>query len=115
MKVLTAAEMAAADKRTVAAGISIEELMTAAGEAVARFCLRRYPDAQHALILCGTGNNGGDGMVAAKVLASEGVGVRVLMTGTKDKVKGEAADAMDRARRGNRPRRHRSDDRRHRP
>ncbi len=95
MKVLTAVEMAAADKRTAEAGISIEELMTAAGEAVARFCLRRYPDAQHALILCGTGNNGGDGMVAAKVLASEGVGVRVLMTGAKDKVKGEAAEAMD--------------------
>jgi ADP-dependent NAD(P)H-hydrate dehydratase / NAD(P)H-hydrate epimerase len=94
MQILTAAEMAATDKRTAELGVSIEELMNSAGESVARFCLRQYPSAQHALVLCGTGNNGGDGMVAARVLAGEGVGVRVLLTGPREKVQGEAAQAM---------------------
>ena len=94
MDILTAAEMAAADQRTVEGGISIDRLMASAGEAVARFCMRRYPDARQAMVICGTGNNGGDGMVAARVLAGEGVGVRVLLTGPQEKVKGEAANAM---------------------
>ncbi len=68
--------------------------MEAAGEAVAAFCLRVYPQAAQVLVLCGTGNNGGDGLVAARVLAGEGVGVRVLMAGPREKVAGEAARAM---------------------
>ncbi len=94
MKVLTAAEMKAADARTVAGGVSMEELMEAAGEAVAAFCLRQYAEARQVMVLCGTGNNGGDGFVAARVLAGEGVGVRVLLTGSREKVAGAAAAAM---------------------
>src|SRR5580693_6556266 len=96
MKILTAAEMGAADKLSVEAGISIGELMEAAGEAVAAFCLRQYPDAARVMVVCGKGNNGGDGFAAARLLAGEGVGVRVLLVGRQEDVKGDAAEALKR-------------------
>lgn len=86
--------MGAADRRTVEAGIPIRELMEAAGAAVARFCLTEYPQAARVMVLCGKGNNGGDGMVAARLLAGEGVGVRVLLAGKKAEVRGDAAEAL---------------------
>ncbi len=67
--ILTAADMAETDRRTIASGISIDILMENAGTAVARFIERHYPTAINILILCGKGNNGGDGLVAARVLA----------------------------------------------
>lgn len=67
--ILTAADMAETDRRTIASGISIDTLMENAGTAVATFIERHYPKAIHILILCGKGNNGGDGLVAARVLA----------------------------------------------
>ena len=94
MKILTAAEMASVDRATVEAGGSMDTLMEAAGAAVAKFCLRRYPAAERVMVLCGKGNNGGDGMVAARLLAGEGVGVRVLLAGRKDDVSGQAAYAL---------------------
>jgi len=94
MKVITATEMGAADEKTVEGGVSIAELMEAAGGAVAKFVLRQYPDAARVMVVCGKGNNGGDGMVAAKVLASEGVGVRMLLVGKQEDVKGEAAESL---------------------
>ena len=96
MRVLTAAEMGAADKRTADGGVSQQTLMENAGECVASFCLRQYPEAAHVLVLCGKGNNGGDGLTAARMLAAEGVGVRVLLFGTRAAVKGEAAEALRR-------------------
>ena len=93
MKVLTAAEMGAADERSVAAGVSMRELMEGAGEAVAAFCLRQYPAAARVMVVCGKGNNGGDGFVTARLLAGEGVGVRVLLVGKQTEVKGVAAEA----------------------
>jgi hydroxyethylthiazole kinase-like uncharacterized protein yjeF len=94
MKVLTAAEMQAVDARTAKRGVPLEELMEAAGEAVAAFCLRRYPEAARVMVLCGKGSNGGDGFVAARILAGEGVGVRVLLLGERADIKGEAAGAL---------------------
>jgi NAD(P)H-hydrate epimerase len=96
MKVLTAAEMGAVDKATAQAGVALQDLMEHAGATVASFCLRQYPEAARVMVLCGKGNNGGDGFVAARVLAGEGVGVRVLLAGSKDGVKGEAAEALKR-------------------
>ena len=96
MKVLTATEMGAADKRTAEGGVPVQELMEGAGECVARFCLRRYPEAARVMVLCGKGNNGGDGFTAARLLAGEGVGVRVLLVGERMGVKGEAAEALRR-------------------
>jgi NAD(P)H-hydrate epimerase len=99
MEILTSAEMGAADRRTAEQfGVPLAELMENAGTAVARFCLRRYPAARRVVVLCGKGNNGGDGFVAARVLAAAGVGVTVLLLGREDEVKGEAAAALARLR-----------------
>jgi hydroxyethylthiazole kinase-like uncharacterized protein yjeF len=67
--ILTAADMAETDRRTIASGISIDTLMENAGIAVAAFIERHHSKAINILILCGKGNNGGDGLVAARVLA----------------------------------------------
>jgi hydroxyethylthiazole kinase-like uncharacterized protein yjeF len=97
MKILTSAEMGEADRRTAEQfGVPLQELMERAGNAVAKFCLRRYPAAERVVVLCGKGNNGGDGLVAARVLAEAGVGVEVLLLGRKDELKGEAAAALER-------------------
>jgi hydroxyethylthiazole kinase-like uncharacterized protein yjeF len=99
MKILTAEEMGAADRRTVEEfGISLESLMERAGRAVAEFCLRQYPMVRWATVLCGKGNNGGDGFVAARVLTRAGMPVRVVLLGRMDEVKGEAAEALRRMR-----------------
>jgi hydroxyethylthiazole kinase-like uncharacterized protein yjeF len=94
LQILSAAEMKQADAASVSAGVPIAQLMEAAGEAVAAFCLRQHPEAAHVLVLCGKGNNGGDGMVAARLLAGEGVGVRVLLAGREADVQGDAAAAL---------------------
>ncbi len=94
MKILTAAEMGGTDKRTAELGTSLRTLMENAGQAVAAFIARHYPEAAHVLVLCGKGNNGGDGFTVARLLAGEGVGVRVLLAGRQDDVKGEAAEAL---------------------
>ena len=99
MEILTSAEMGAVDRRTADEfGVPLAELMENAGTAVARFCLRQYPLAERVLVLCGKGNNGGDGFVAARVLAAAGLGVAVLLLGREDEVKGEAARALARLR-----------------
>jgi NAD(P)H-hydrate epimerase len=100
MRVLTAAEMGETDRRTVEEfGVSFRALMEAAGGAVATFAIKRYPQARRVVALCGKGNNGGDGMVAARVLATEGVTVEVILLGRTDEVKGQAAEALERLRR----------------
>ncbi len=74
MKILTAMEMGAVDRLTAEKfGVSLETLMEAAGGAVAKFCLRQYFATERVVVLCGKGNNGGDGFVAARVLAQAGV------------------------------------------
>lgn len=99
MEILTSAEMGAADRRTAEQfGVPLAELMENAGAAVARFCLRRYPASRRVVVLCGKGNNGGDGFVASRMLAAAGVGVAVLLLGREDEVKGEAAAALARLR-----------------
>jgi hydroxyethylthiazole kinase-like uncharacterized protein yjeF len=99
MKILTAEEMGAADRLTVEEfGISIQTLMEAAGHAVATFCQRRYATASQVVVVCGKGNNGGDGLVAARALALAGKGVLVILLGRMDEVRGEAAVALRRLR-----------------
>jgi NAD(P)H-hydrate epimerase len=99
MQILTAAEMGATDRRTAEEfGVPLTELMENAGAAVAGFCLRQYPAAERVAVLCGKGNNGGDGLVAARVLAAAGLDVEVVLLGRADEVKGEAAAALQRLR-----------------
>jgi NAD(P)H-hydrate epimerase len=97
MKILTAAEMGATDKRTSESfGISLGALMERAGAAVAEFCVQQYPEAHHIGVICGKGNNGGDGLVAARVLASRGRLIRVALLGSASELKGEARAAFER-------------------
>lgn len=93
MNILSAAEMAEADRRSIAAGVPVSTLMENAGQAVARFCRRRYPEAKRIVVLCGKGNNGGDGLVAARYLAKEQREVHVELLGASPDMKGDAAQA----------------------
>ena len=74
--------MSAADRRSVEQGIPIETLMGNAGSAVARFALRHGLAAGLIVALCGKGNNGGDGMIAARDLAEAGRQVRLVLLGS---------------------------------
>lgn len=74
--VLTAAQMRAAEEAVMAAGISVDRLMARAGQALAD-AVWRFGSGQPVLILCGPGNNGGDGYVAARLLQQKGLAVRV--------------------------------------
>jgi ADP-dependent NAD(P)H-hydrate dehydratase / NAD(P)H-hydrate epimerase len=85
--VLTPAAMNEADRRTIAAGTPVEVLMDRAGRAVA-WEVRRVAHGtygQRVVLVCGKGNNGGDGLVAARVLAGWGMRARVF----------ELADGID--------------------
>ena len=87
---ISVAEMYATDKASIAAGVSGCELMEAAGAAVAREVMRRWPSCR-VVVLCGPGNNGGDGFVAARHLAEAGWPVRVGLLGKRNALKGDAA------------------------
>ena len=74
--ILTAAGMRAAEEAAIAAGTPVEELMERAGLAAAE-AIWRYAGPLPALVLCGPGNNGGDGYVIARALQARGMAVRV--------------------------------------
>ena len=78
--ILTAEAMRAAEQAAFDGGISVEELMERAGGALAE-AVYRFAGRTPALILCGPGNNGGDGYVAARHLSDRGVAVRVAAQG----------------------------------
>jgi hydroxyethylthiazole kinase-like uncharacterized protein yjeF len=90
--VLTAAEMRAAEAAAVAAGASVETLMERAGTAAAEAILL-YAGGMRALVLCGPGNNGGDGYVIARLLKQRGLDVRVAAMGKAGSPAAEAAAA----------------------
>ena len=77
--ILTASEIRAAEDEAIAAGTSVEALMERAG-AAATTAIRFHAGTLPALILCGPGNNGGDGYVIARRLQSWGMDVRVAAT-----------------------------------
>lgn len=89
-EVLSVAEMYRADALAMAGGVPGAQLMEAAGWAVAREVRRRFPACRVA-ILCGPGNNGGDGFVAARLLARAGYAVRLALLGEIGNLKGDAA------------------------
>jgi hydroxyethylthiazole kinase-like uncharacterized protein yjeF len=74
--ILTAAAMRAAEQAAIAAGTSAETLMERAGAALAQ-AVRRFVGPRETLLLCGPGNNGGDGRIAAHHLAEAGYAVRI--------------------------------------
>jgi NAD(P)H-hydrate epimerase len=94
MHVLSAAEMQACDRSTTQRfGIASIDLMRAASSAVAAFARKQFPHAQRIAVLAGTGNNGGDGMMAAWLLAEAGLDVTTLLLGAPEKLAGDAAIA----------------------
>ncbi|KQV81500.1 bifunctional ADP-dependent NAD(P)H-hydrate dehydratase/NAD(P)H-hydrate epimerase [Rhizobium sp. Root1220] len=92
---LTPAEMAAVDLAAAASGIDSFALMERAGAAVASAALRFYPEAGRVAVLCGPGNNGGDGYVAARHLVMTGATVEVFHWGNPSRLAGDAARARD--------------------
>jgi len=105
MNVLSAAEMQACDRVTTERfGVASLDLMRAAGAAVAEFARKQFPQARRVTVLCGRGNNGGDGMMAARLLTQAGLKVTTLLLGEPEGLKGDAAEAwreLKGAKRGN--------------
>ncbi len=86
--------MQACDRLTVERfGVPSLDLMRAASAAVAAFARQQFPRARRVTVLCGRGNNGGDGMMAARLLALAGLEVTTLLLGLADGLSGDAAQA----------------------
>lgn len=94
-EILTVGQVAAADRAAIRAGTPGSVLMENAGRAVADAMSSRFP-AGPVLVLAGPGNNGGDGFVAARLLARNGREVRVALLGPREALTGDAALAAAR-------------------
>jgi NAD(P)H-hydrate epimerase len=86
--------MQTADRLAVERGVASWDLMQAAGQAVAAEAMHRW-DARPTLVICGPGNNGGDGFVAAEALKRAGRPVRVALLGDAGSLTGDAARAAE--------------------
>ena len=96
IELLTNAEMGEADRLTIASGVSGIDLMERAGRAVADAVAARHPPGSRIVVVAGPGNNGGDGFVAARLLADHGYRVRLLLLGDRGRLRGDAAAAAAR-------------------
>ena len=93
IELLTNAEMTDADCRTIAGGVPGMWLMERAGAAVVDAVRARFRAGNRVIVVAGPGNNGGDGFVAARVLAEIGYRAEVLLIGDVDRLNGDAASA----------------------
>src|ERR1700687_2163372 len=97
MKIVTAAEMREIDRVTSERfGVPSLTLMENAGAAVATFVVTEYPTAKRIGVICGKGNNGGDGFVVARKLYEAGKDVRVLLLADRSELRGDAAEMFTR-------------------
>ncbi|MCC7046032.1 MAG: NAD(P)H-hydrate dehydratase [Alphaproteobacteria bacterium] len=90
LEILSVAEMTRCDQAAVKAGTPGAELMLRAGSQVAAELVKRWTQ-RPTVVLCGPGNNGGDGFVVARVLAGLGWPVRVALLGLRERLTGDAA------------------------
>jgi ADP-dependent NAD(P)H-hydrate dehydratase / NAD(P)H-hydrate epimerase len=93
IEILTNDEITEADRLTIAAGVSGLTLMESAGRSVAEAVAAQAAPGTRAVVVAGPGNNGGDGFVAARLLAERHYAVKVLLVGEPEKLKGDAAEA----------------------
>ena len=96
IELLSTAEMAEADRLAIAGGTAGIVLMENAGRAVAERVAANHRLGASVVVVAGPGNNGGDGFVAARLLAERGYAVRLLLVGPRDRLKGDAALAAER-------------------
>ncbi len=90
----TAAQVREMDRLTIEEfGVPGYDLMCRAGEAAFRAASNRWPSLRRAAVVCGVGNNGGDGFVFARLARKAGFEVRVAVVGDKDRLHGAAATA----------------------
>jgi NAD(P)H-hydrate epimerase len=94
-EILTVEEMARADQATITAGTRGIVLMERAGRAVADCAQDMVQPGASILVLCGPGNNGGDGFVAARCLAGRGYAVSLALFGSPEALTGDAALAAE--------------------
>ncbi|HEX6001964.1 MAG TPA: NAD(P)H-hydrate dehydratase [Hyphomicrobiaceae bacterium] len=93
---LNTEEMGRADRLTIGGGTPGAALMEAAGAAVAVAAADLGEAGAAVAVLCGPGNNGGDGLVAARLLRDRGYNVRVFLLGPPDALRGDAAIMAER-------------------
>jgi NAD(P)H-hydrate epimerase len=94
MKILTAAQMQRIDRLTTERyGVPSLTLMENAGRGVVEFLIERYAplSSQKITVVCGRGNNGGDGLVVARLLRERGLSPRVVLLADPTSLKGDAA------------------------
>src|SRR5262252_8160568 len=93
MKIVSTAEMREIDRVTTERlGVPSLTLMENAGSAVAEFAVSRYRNAKTFGVICGKGNNGGDGFVAARKLHEAGREVRVVLLADRSELHGDAQE-----------------------
>ena len=76
-------------------GIPGFDLMQRAGQAAFDALIQKWPNTKNLIILCGTGNNGGDGFIIAALANKQGLQVDLFLAGDESKIKGDARLAMD--------------------
>ncbi|PZX13939.1 bifunctional ADP-dependent NAD(P)H-hydrate dehydratase/NAD(P)H-hydrate epimerase [Celeribacter halophilus] len=100
-ELLTSAQMRAAEQAAMASGaVTGLDLMERAGQGVVNAALGAWPELAHssykAVVLCGPGNNGGDGFVIARLLKQRGWDVEVFLYGTPEKLPPDARTNYER-------------------
>ena len=97
MKIVTASEMREIDRATSQRfGVPSLTLMENAGTAVAEFVVSEYPSAERIGVICGKGNDGGDGFVATRKLKAASREVRLVLLTEPSELRGDAAEMFAR-------------------